>query len=65
VNKLCIFAKNYLQILEERKKKQQVAQDWHNFKIEELWFNRWLDYVREIRAQTQKKMLEAESYHNK
>ncbi|XP_026813618.1 coiled-coil domain-containing protein 191 isoform X1 [Rhopalosiphum maidis] len=55
----------FYKILEERKKKQQVAEDWHNLKIEEYWFKRWRDYVREIRLQTQTKMLKAESYHNK
>ncbi|XP_025193580.1 coiled-coil domain-containing protein 191 isoform X2 [Melanaphis sacchari] len=55
----------FYEILEERKKKQQVAEDWHNFKMEEYWFKRWHDYVREIRVQTQIKMLKAESYHNK
>ncbi|CAH1712084.1 coiled-coil domain-containing protein 191 [Aphis gossypii] len=55
----------FYEILEEKKKKQQVAEDWYNFKIEEYWFTRWRDYVREIRVQTQTKMLKAESYHNK
>eukprot|EP00102_Acyrthosiphon_pisum_P024804 XP_016662014.1 PREDICTED: coiled-coil domain-containing protein 191 isoform X2 [Acyrthosiphon pisum] len=55
----------FCEILEERKRKQQVAEDWRNFKMEEYWFKIWLDYVREIRIQTQKKMLKAESYHNK
>lgn len=59
------FPNIYIQILEEKKRKEQVAEDWRNFKMEEYWFKIWLDYVREIRVQTQKKMLKAESYHNK
>ncbi|XP_022179907.1 coiled-coil domain-containing protein 191 isoform X2 [Myzus persicae] len=55
----------FYEILEESKRKQQVAEDWRNLKMEEYWFKIWLDYVREIRVQTQKKMLKAESYHNK
>ncbi|KAL5241668.1 hypothetical protein ACI65C_009078 [Semiaphis heraclei] len=55
----------FYKILEEWKRKQQVAEDWRNFKMEEYWFKLWLDYVREIRVQTQKKILKAESHHNK
>ncbi|XP_025420043.1 coiled-coil domain-containing protein 191 isoform X2 [Sipha flava] len=55
----------FFKILEEHKKEKQVADDWHDFKLQEFCFKKWLVYVREINAETYKSMLEAESYHNR
>ncbi|VVC37703.1 Sfi1 spindle body [Cinara cedri] len=56
---------SFLKNLEERRKKEQVAEDWNNFKIQEFWFKQWLNHLRAKKIEMHQKMLEAESYHNK
>lgn len=54
-----------LKVLEEKKKKIQVAEDWHGFKVQEFWFKQWLCFTRKIHDKTHKKIMEAESYYNR
>ncbi|XP_050428043.1 coiled-coil domain-containing protein 191 [Adelges cooleyi] len=55
----------FYKILEDNRIKEQVAEDWNNFKIQECWFQEWLNYTREMQKQMEKKILRAELHHNR